>query len=209
MKIIISLIAVAAFLSTPQIVRAHCDTLRGPVVADALLALDTRDVTPVLKWIKPESESEIRMAFRKTLIVRSESPDAREIADRYFFETLVRLHRSGENAPFTGLKDDPIEPVIVLADNALESGFPDELVNKTTAHLVAELRRRFAAVKEAQKHSNDSVSAGTRVRHPICGVYALCGAAAWRRRRRGSRRFQQWAIVGEESHLQDFSALSC
>jgi hypothetical protein len=159
MKVIILLIA-AALLFIPEIVWAHCDTVRGPVVADARLALDTGDVTPVLKWIKPENESEIRAAFQKTLSGRAKGPDAREVADRYFFETLVRLHRLGENAPFTGLKDEPIEPSIVLTDKALESGSADELVNETTAYLAAQLRQRFAAAKEAQKHSGDSVTAG-------------------------------------------------
>ena len=159
MKVIILLIA-AALLFIPEIVWAHCDTVRGPVVADARLALDTGDVTPVLKWIKPENESEILTAFQKTLSARAKGPDAREIADRYFFETLVRLHRLGENAPFTGLKDEPIEPSIVLTDKALESASADELVNETTAYLAAQLRQRFAAAKEAQKHSSDSVTAG-------------------------------------------------
>lgn len=159
MKVVIVLIA-AALLFNPDIVWAHCDTVRGPVVADARLALDTGDVTPVLKWIKPENESEIRAAFQKTLSVRAKGPDAREIADRYFFETLVRLHRLGENAPFLGLKDEPIEPSIVLADEALESGSADQLVNDTSAYLAAQLRQRFAAAKEAQKHSSDSVTAG-------------------------------------------------
>ena len=159
MKVIILLIA-AALLFIPEIVWAHCDTVRGPVVADARLALDTGDVTPVLKWIKPENESEILTAFQKTLSARAKGPDAREIADRYFFETLVRLHRLGENAPFTGLKDEPIEPSIVLTDKALESGSADELVNETTAYLAAQLRQRFAAAKEAQKRSSDSVTAG-------------------------------------------------
>jgi hypothetical protein len=159
MKVIILLIA-AALLFIPEIVWAHCDTVRGPVVADARLALDTGDVTPVLKWIKQENESEIRAAFQKTLNGRAKGPDAREVADRYFFETLVRLHRLGENAPFTGLKDEPIEPSIVLTDKALESGSADELVNETTAYLAAQLRQRFAAAKEAQKHSGDSVTAG-------------------------------------------------
>jgi hypothetical protein len=159
MKVIILLIA-AALLFIPEIVWAHCDTVRGPVVADARLALDTGDVTPVLKWIKQENESEIRAAFQKTLSGRAKGPDAREVADRYFFETLVRLHRLGENAPFTGLKDEPIEPSIVLTDKALESGSADELVNETTAYLAAQLRQRFAAAKEAQKHSGDSVTAG-------------------------------------------------
>ena len=159
MKVIILLIA-AALLFIPEIVWAHCDTVRGPVVADARLALDKGDVTPVLKWIKPENESEIRAAFQKTLSVRAKGPEAREIADRYFFETVVRLHRLGENAPFTGLKDEPIEPSIVLADKALESGSADQLINDTTAYLAAQLRQRFAAAKEAQKHSSDSVTAG-------------------------------------------------
>jgi hypothetical protein len=158
--IAILLIAAAAVLFIPGIAWAHCDTIGGPVVADARLALAKGDVTPVLKWIKPEHESEIRTAFQKTLGVRAKGPDAREIADRYFFETLVRLHRMGENAPFTGLKDEPVERSIMLADKALESGSADELVNESIAHLAAHLRQRFAAAREARKHSSDSVTAG-------------------------------------------------
>jgi hypothetical protein len=158
--IILVLIAAAAVLFIPGIAWGHCDTLGGPVVADARLALDRGDVTPVLKWIKPEHESEIRAAFQKTVSVRAKGADAREIADRYFFETLVRLHRMGENAPFTGLKDEPVEDSIVLADKALESGSADELVNETIAHLAGQLRQRFAAARQARKHSSDSVTAG-------------------------------------------------
>jgi hypothetical protein len=87
-------------------------------------------------------------------------PDAREIADRYFFETLVRLHRMGENAPFTGLKDEPVEGSIAQADKALESGSSDALVNETIAHVTAHLRQRFDAARQARQHSSDSVTAG-------------------------------------------------
>jgi hypothetical protein len=157
---IVLLLAVAAIPFIPAIASAHCDTAGGPVVADARLALDKGDVTPALKWIRPEHEPELRAAFQKSRSVRSKGPDAREIADRYFFETLVRLHRMGENAPFTGLKEEPVEPFIVLGDKALESESADELVNETTAHVAAQMRQRFAAAKEARKHSGDSVAAG-------------------------------------------------
>ena len=161
MRVIVILVIVAtAVLFVPGVAWAHCDTIGGPVVADARLALDKSDVTLILKWIKPEYESEIRTTFQKTLVVRAKGPDAREIADRFFFETVVRLHRKGENAPFTGLKNEPVEDSIVLADKALESGSADELVTESMGHLAIQLRQRFAAAREARKHSNDSVSAG-------------------------------------------------
>ena len=154
------LAAAAAVLLTPAIAWAHCDTLRGPVVADARLALEKGDITPTLKWIKPEHEAEVRTAFQKTMNVRSKGADAKEIADRYFFETLVRIHRAGENAPFTGLKDEAIEPPIALAEKALQSGSADELAKETSAHVAEGLRRRFTAVSEARRHANDSVASG-------------------------------------------------
>ena len=76
----------------------------GPVVLTAKTALDHKDVTPVLKWIKKNDEAEIKAAFAKTLAVRTKGPEARELADQFFFETFVRIHRAGEGAPFTGLK---------------------------------------------------------------------------------------------------------
>lgn len=148
------------FLALPTLSWAHCDTLGGPVIADARLALEKGDVTPTLKWIKPEHEAEVRAAFRKALVVRAKGADAKEIADRYFFETLVRIHRAGENAPFTGLKDDPVEHPIALAEEALQSGSADELVKETSAHVAEGLRLRFAAVLDSRKHVNDSVALG-------------------------------------------------
>ncbi len=88
---------VAGLASVPA--RAHCDTLDGPVVVAARAALEAGDVTPVLRWVAPEREPEIRAAFAKSMVVRARGPEARELADRFFFETLVRVHRSGEGAP--------------------------------------------------------------------------------------------------------------
>jgi hypothetical protein len=160
MRIIATFLIAASVLFIPPMAWAHCDTVGGPVVADARLALDKSDITPVLKWIKPEDEAEIRAAFQKTLAVRAKGSDAREIADRYFFESLVRLHRMSENAPFTGLKDEPVEAPIALADTALESGSADALIDQTTAHVAAQLRQLFTATSEARKHKSDSVPAG-------------------------------------------------
>ena len=84
--------------------RAHCDTEDGPVVSDAKAALTSGDVTPVLKWVRPADEPEIRTAFATTLAVRGNGDASRKLADRWFFETLVRVHRAGEGAPYTGLK---------------------------------------------------------------------------------------------------------
>src|SRR5688500_19465100 len=83
---------------------AHCDGLDGPVVDAAQEALKTNNVNLVLIWVKKDDEHEIRKAFTQTVAVRKLSDEARELADRSFFETLVRVHRAGEGAPFTGLK---------------------------------------------------------------------------------------------------------
>ncbi len=141
---------------------AHCDTLDGPVVAAARAALDKGYVTPVLKWIQPGQEAEVRAAFERTLVVRAKGPEARELADMYFFETLVRLHRAGEGAPYTGLKPagtDP-GPFVTGADKALESGSVDALVKQLVDKAAAGVRERFAEALERRKHADDSVAAG-------------------------------------------------
>lgn len=97
-------ICLAAALWSAPALRAHCDTLDGPVVAAARVALDKGDNTPVLKWIRAGQEAEVRTAFEQALVERTKGPEARELADRYFFETLVRVHGAGEGAPYTGLK---------------------------------------------------------------------------------------------------------
>ena len=90
-------------IAAPQTALAHCDTLDGPVVATARTALDKADVTPLLKWVRDDEEKEIRAAFQKTLKMDSLEAEAKEFADMYFFETLDRIHRAGEGAPYAGL----------------------------------------------------------------------------------------------------------
>ncbi|MGH8640573.1 MAG: DUF6448 family protein, partial [Burkholderiales bacterium] len=88
----------------------HCDTLDGPVVTLARKALETGNVNHVLPWVRPEDEPEIRRAFDHALAVRKLGCEARDLADRHFFETLVRVHRAAEGAPYTGLKPAGMGP---------------------------------------------------------------------------------------------------
>ena len=140
---------------------AHCDTLDGPVVKTAKAALEKGDITPILKWVKKENEAEIKDMFKRTLTVRSKGKEAQELADMYFFETLVRLHRAGEGAPYTGLKPaGVVEPAVVEADKALESGSVENLVKLVMEASSKGIRERFNKAKEAKKHAAHNVEAG-------------------------------------------------
>jgi len=139
----------------------HCDTMDGPVVKTAQAALNKGDVTPVLKWVKPQDEAEVREAFKKTLAVRGLSPEARDLADKYFFETLVRLHRAGEGAPYTGLKPaGEVEPIVAASDKALESGSVEGVTHEVSKLVSEGIRHRFAEMMEAKKHADENVPAG-------------------------------------------------
>ena len=148
-------------LETPISALAHCDTLDGPVVETARVALNKGDVTPLLKWVRADEEKEIQAAFEKTLAMRAYGAEAKDFADMYFFETLVRIHREGEGAPYTGLKPGAaIDPAVALADQALENGSVDKLVKVLTNAMASGIRERFANAYENQKHVDVSVATG-------------------------------------------------
>ena len=143
---------------------AHCDGLDGPVVAAARLALENHDVTRVLLWVERKDESEIRRAFEQALAVRRLSAPARDLADTYFFETLVRVHRAAEGAPYTGLKPAgrDLGPAIAGADHALETGDVEELVRLLADVAGKGVRQQFAEAREARNYSPGDVEAGRR-----------------------------------------------
>jgi Family of unknown function (DUF6448) len=124
---------------------AHCDGLDGPVVQAARKALETGEVNLVLIWVQKPDEGEIKRAFDHAQAVRKLSAEARELADRYFFETLVRIHRAGEGAPFTGLKPAgrDLGPAIPAADNALRDGNADGVLKLLTDSLEQGVREHF------------------------------------------------------------------
>lgn len=66
------------------IVFAHCDTMDGPLISEAKQALEKGDVTPVLKWVKQENETEVKQAFNEALTERKKGPVAKEKADMRF-----------------------------------------------------------------------------------------------------------------------------
>ncbi len=119
-------------------------------------------MTPVLKWVAAAKEPEIREAFRHASIVRGQGPDAKALADRFFFETLVRIHREGEGAPYTGLKPAgvPVDPGIAASDAALETGTADALVRVVSLQVEEGLRERFARAAEARRHAGESIEKG-------------------------------------------------
>ena len=139
---------------------SHCDTMSGPVIPEARAALEKGDVTPILKWIKTDNEAEIKAAFKRAVAVRSKGPEAKELADSYFLETLVRLHRAGEGAPYTGIKDEPVEPIVALADKALADGSVDDMIKKINGHMAGAIKEKFNKALEAGKNKDKSVEAG-------------------------------------------------
>ncbi len=124
---------------------AHCDTEDGPAVTDGRRALETGNVNVALKWVHQVDEPEVRDAFDRAAVVRELSPQARDLADRYFLDVLVRVHRAGEGAGFDGIKPTGahVPPQVVAADQALESGRIDPLRGLVADERWAELERRF------------------------------------------------------------------
>lgn len=166
-KIFIALLTLSVILVTvglfqPRLAIAHCDGLDGPVVKAAQNALDTGNVNLVLIWVQKKDEGELKKAFQKTLAVRKLNPQAKELADMYFFETLVRIHRSGEGAPYTGLQPAGrnLGPAIPAADKALESGKVEPLLKLLTEATQTGIRKQFKQVTGKKSFTKDDVSAG-------------------------------------------------
>jgi hypothetical protein len=141
---------------------ALCDGLDGPVVKAARAALELRNVALVAIWVQAADEPEIRRAFEQTLVVRSLSPQAKELADRFFFETVVRVHRAGEGAPYTGLKaaGRDLGPAIPAADKALEQRSLEPLVKLLTEPMRDRLRQHFNEAVSARTFDVADVAAG-------------------------------------------------
>lgn len=155
-----ALLALALF-ATPRPAAAHCDTLDGPVVADARVALASGNPDPVLKWVRPSDEAAIREAFTRTRAVRGLGQEAAALADTWFFETLVRIHRAGEGAPYTGLKPvGAVEPAVAMADAALAAGTGDELAARIATHAGGAVLERYVRVRAARERAGESVEAG-------------------------------------------------
>jgi hypothetical protein len=154
-------VIIVTWISTGRAL-AHCDTLDGPVVAEAREALEQNDVTLVLPWVAAKDEGEIRHAFELAVAVRGKGGKEKELADRFFFETLVRVHRAGEGAPFTGLKPAGLDmgPAIPAADKALETGDPKAVLDLINEKVHEGIHKYYMAATGKKKHAGESVEAG-------------------------------------------------
>jgi hypothetical protein len=154
------LLAIAPLLWT-EAALPHCDTLDGPVVGAARKALDSGNVNLVLVWVQKGDEAEIRNAFQSARSVRKAGGEARQLADRYFFETLVRVHRAGEGAPYTGLKPAGIvEPPVAAADQAIASGKLQPLGALVAERMEQGLHRHFDAAMAKKSYRAEDIEAG-------------------------------------------------
>lgn len=156
-----------AGLFLPQSAEAHCDSMDGPVVLAAQDALETGDVNKVLIWVNEGQEQEVVESFQQTMKVRNENEKVRKLADRYFFETVVRLHRESEGAPYTGLKPAGTDfgPAIPAADSALASGSLVEVRDLIVEKFEAGLHAYFDEVMSAKDFNPDNMEAGREFVH--------------------------------------------
>lgn len=145
------LILIGGLVLAPGTALAHCDSVDGPVASAAVQALDTKNVNLALVFAPAEAEAEITAAYEQALAVRGEGPEAKALADRYFMETVVRLHRAGEKAAYTGLKPAGRDfgPAIPAAEKALATGELKPLVEVLTHQLHHGLEEHFEHARHA------------------------------------------------------------
>lgn len=140
---------------------AHCDSYDGPVIKDAVKALETNNVNLVLKWVTLEQEKEIIPLFNKTHQLKSGDKEVYTIVEKHFFETLVRLHRETEGAPYTGLKPaGTTKPIIQMTDKALKDGNVDDFLVKFDSHIDKVVREKYQKVTELNKVKDNSIEQG-------------------------------------------------
>jgi len=156
---IVLIFSTLLFSSTPAF--AHCDSYDGPTINDAVKALEKNNVNLVLKWITPDQEKEITTFFNKTYSLKSGDKEVYEIVKKHFFETLVRLHRETEGAPFTGLKPaGTTKKIVQLSDQALENNNIDGFLVKLNTHIGTVIKEKFEKVSALEKVKNDSPQKG-------------------------------------------------
>ena len=151
----------------------HCfDCSSAPHPPTATPRTVPRSPTAAAPWRRATSTSRSSGSTQSTspgarrvhraVAVRSLSPEARDLADRYFLDVLIRVHRVGEGAGFDGIKPAgaDVPPQVVAADQALESGSIDPLRGLVADERWAELERRFGrAVARKDFDVDDLVAA--------------------------------------------------
>jgi hypothetical protein len=115
-----------------------------------------------LPWVQHNDEAEVQRVFDQVRAIRQKAPEAQQLADTYFFETVVRLHRVSEGAPYSGLKPAgrDLGPAIPAADRALETGDIEPVMQLLTEAVKPGLREHYAKVRATQSYAKTNVQAG-------------------------------------------------
>lgn len=136
----------------------HCDTMDGPVVSACRMALKSGNVNYALPFVPKNAEEELSQAFDKTVKARELGKDAAEVADLWFFETAVRLHREGEGASYTGLKPAGLDwgPVVPLAEKDIDKEDPTLTIEFLKRVVEEKMLERFEeAISKKDYRLND------------------------------------------------------
>jgi len=158
---IFAILVVIMFTGISGTLYAHCDSYDGPVIKDAVKALETNNVNLVFKWIDQKDEPEIVDLFNKTYALKSGDQEIYAIVEKHFLETLVRLHRASEGEPFTGLKPaGSAEPIVKMSDKALEDHNIDDLLEKLDDHINSVVREKYEKVITLDKTKEETVEKG-------------------------------------------------
>lgn len=155
MAVVLVAVGITTAFLTVDSAQAHCDSEKGPVATAAHQALESNNVNLVLPYVQPESEAELTAAFKETMSVRKMGKNAKTLADRYFVETAVRLHRAGEGAPYVGVTDEETPASILAADKAMETGSTTELYAMLDAAMKKTVDARLHEVIEAREHAEE------------------------------------------------------
>ena len=138
--------------------------MEGPVVKASIQALETGNINYVLVWIQAKDEKEIKEMFDKVNIVRTLSPEAKELAEMYFFETVVRVHRMGEGEPYTGLKPVGYKPAegIEAADIAVDDGSVKNVLTHLNEKYHKKVKELFTDLQSKMNYDVNDLTAGRK-----------------------------------------------
>lgn len=84
--------------------------------------------------------------------------------DYWFFETVVRLHREWEGAPYTGLKPAGlgVGPVVPRVEKAIDIGNAKELIEFLQHEVKEEIEKRFKDVLIKKDYREDDVDSARK-----------------------------------------------
>lgn len=153
---------IVLFLTLTGYIFPHCDAVEGPVVKAAQKAISTGNINHVLIWVRAEDENELKDLFKRVQSVSKLNKEAATLAQDYFYETVVRIHRMGEGVGYTGIKPAGYEPEpgILAADEALEHKSVETILHHTGEKHHAHVKELFGDVVSKSSFAVDDLKAG-------------------------------------------------